>query len=83
MDRRLAYLTKKAVKKLELTYLLLCRPFEGQSEPVGTCEKQMKCSFSLSIPYWARLVTATTAKPFPAIPAFAASIAAFRDKILV
>ena len=27
--------------------------------------------------------SATTAKPFPAIPAFAASIAAFRDKILV
>ena len=30
---------------------MLYRSIEGQSEPVGTCEKQMKCSFSLSIPY--------------------------------
>ena len=35
--------------------------------------------------FWARFPTssATTAKPFPAAPALAASIAAFKDKILV
>ena len=37
---------------------MLYRSIEGQSEPVGTCEKQMKCSFSLSIPYEARLARA-------------------------
>ena len=31
---------------------------KGQSEPVGTCEKQRYCSFSLSIPYEARLARA-------------------------
>ena len=52
---------KKETVKSKQCYLLLCRFAAGQSEPVGTCEKQMKCRFSLSIPYEARLARACLA----------------------
>ena len=37
----------------------------GESEPVGTCEKQMQCRFSLSVrSRWANLAGACPAYPF-------------------
>lgn len=35
----------------------------GESEPVGPCEKQMKCRFSLSVRYRASLAGACPACP--------------------
>ena len=47
--RAIVVMNKKETVKQR--HFMLCRFTARQSEPVGTCEKQMKCSFSLSIPY--------------------------------
>ena len=51
-------LVKETVKWQNLYFLLSYGFTQEQSEPVGTCEKQRNCCFSLSIPYAARLAGA-------------------------